>query len=56
MTITDRSRTAHVLLSIEDCRRMSGEKPSIADALAMDAYIDFDPPRAAFTVEPAELG
>ena len=54
--ITDRGRPAHVLLSIEDYRRMSGEKRSIAAALAMDADIDFDPPHAAFTFRPADLG
>jgi len=34
--ITDRGRPAHVLLSIEDYRRLSGEQRSIVNLLAMD--------------------
>ncbi len=34
--ITDRGRPAHVLLSIEAYRRMSGERKSIADLLAAE--------------------
>ena len=45
--ITDRGRPAHVLLSIEEYRKLSGNRRSLADALAMpDAdLVDFDPPR-----------
>ncbi len=43
--ITDRGVPAHVLLSIEDYRRLSGDEPSIADLLYMPgaADIEFDP-------------
>ncbi len=45
--ITDRGVPAHVLLTIEDYRRLSGDEPSIADLLAMPGAedIEFDPPR-----------
>lgn len=33
--ITDRGRPTHVLLSIEDYRRLSGERKSLVDQLAM---------------------
>lgn len=56
--ITDRGRPAHVLLSIEDYRRLAGDRRSIVDALSMPglADIDFDPPRAAITLRPVDLG
>ena len=45
--ITDRGRPAHVLLSIEDYKKLTGEKKSILQMLAMPAIaeIDFEPPR-----------
>ena len=45
--ITDRGRPSHVLLSIEDYRRLTGAHASIVDLLAMPgtAEIDFAPPR-----------
>jgi prevent-host-death family protein len=33
--VTDRGRPTHVLMSIEDYRRLSGEKDSIVDLLAL---------------------
>ncbi len=53
--ITDRGRPAHVLLSIEDYRRLSGEEQNLAVRLAMpglsEIEVDFgglrDEPRAA---------
>lgn len=33
--VTDRGRPTHVLMSIEDYRRLSGEKESILDLLAL---------------------
>lgn len=46
--ITDRGKTAHVLLSIEDYQRITGKRRSIVDALSMPglADIEFDPPRS----------
>ena len=45
--ITDRGRPAHVLLTIEDYRRLTGGNMSLADALAQpgDADFDFKAPR-----------
>ena len=45
--ITDRGRPAHVLMTIDDYRRLTGAHASIAELLSMPgaADIDFDPPR-----------
>jgi prevent-host-death family protein len=45
--ITDRGRPAHVLLSIDDYRRIIGKEESIIELLAAPgtAAIDFHPPR-----------
>ncbi|QZN96713.1 type II toxin-antitoxin system prevent-host-death family antitoxin [Symbiopectobacterium purcellii] len=55
--ITDRGRTAHVLLSIEEYQRLTQQRRSIADALAMPdaADIDFEPPRISLGTKPADL-
>jgi prevent-host-death family protein len=46
--ITDRGRPAHVLLSIEEYRRLAGGGRSLLDAIAdrsEDRDVEFDPPR-----------
>lgn len=45
--ITDRGRPAHVLLSIEEYQRLTGNLQSIVDLLAMPNAdeIDFEPPK-----------
>jgi len=45
--ITDRGRPAHVLLSIEDYRKMAEAEMTIMDALSQEDVPDFefDPPR-----------
>ena len=55
--ITDRGRPAHVLLSIEDYRRMAGQHRSLVDALSMAGLsdIDFEPPRAHIDTPRADL-
>jgi prevent-host-death family protein len=55
--ITDRGRPSHVLLSIEEYRRITGGHRKIADALAMPgvADIEFEPPRITVGVRPADL-
>lgn len=56
--ITDRGRPEHVLLSIEDYRRITGKKRNIADLLAMPNAdrIEFEPSRLGIdTVRPADL-
>lgn len=57
--ITDRGRPAHVLLTIEDYRRLAGGHMSLAEALAQpgDADFAFDPPRVGGGIfKPADLG
>lgn len=46
--ITDRGKPAHVLLSIEEYRRLSGERRNLAVALSLPGLsdIDFDPLRS----------
>ena len=57
--ITDRGRPAHVLLTIEDYRRLAGGDMSLVEALAQPgdaADFDFDPPRVGRLFRPADLG
>ena len=56
--ITDRGRPAHVLLTIEDYRRLAGGNMSLAEALAQpgDSEFAFEPPRVGGGLfKPAEL-
>ena len=55
--ITDRGKPAHVLLSIEEYRCITGKRRSIADALAMPglADIEFEPPRVSIGLRPADF-
>lgn len=55
--ITDRGRPAHVLLSFEEYQRLTRQRRNIADALAMPdiADIEFEPPRVAIEIQPADL-
>jgi prevent-host-death family protein len=56
--ITDRGRLAHVLLTIEDYRRLAGGNMSLAEALAQPDVADFEfkPPHIGGMVKPANLG
>ena len=55
--ITDRGRPAHVLLSFEEYQRLTKQRRSIVDALAMPdvADIEFEPPRVTIGARPADL-
>ncbi|MFM9941277.1 MAG: type II toxin-antitoxin system Phd/YefM family antitoxin [Hyphomicrobiaceae bacterium] len=55
--ITDRGQPAHVLLSIEDYRKLTKSQMTVADALAQPdaADFDFDPPRAKGLFRAADL-
>ncbi|MGB9028749.1 MAG: type II toxin-antitoxin system Phd/YefM family antitoxin [Acidobacteriaceae bacterium] len=55
--ITDRGRPAHVLLSIEEYRKITGKHDSIVDLLAAPkaADIEFEPPRLTRLHRPADL-
>jgi len=55
--ITDRGRPAHVLMTFDDYRRLTGEAPSLVDLLAQPdaAAIGFEPPRLDFPLRPVDL-
>jgi prevent-host-death family protein len=55
--ITDRGRPAHVLLSIEDYRRLAGGQQKIADLLAMPGAdeVEFEAPKLHDLVRPAKF-
>ena len=55
--ITDRGRPAHVLLTIEDYRKITGGSASIIDLLAMPGVEDvaFEPARVGNLHRPADL-
>jgi prevent-host-death family protein len=57
--ITDRGRPAHVLLSIEEYRRLAGAGRSLLEAIADDGDggdFDFDPPKLEGPIgRPADL-
>lgn len=56
--VTDRGRPSHVLLSIEEYRRLTGTGASLVDLLAMpDAdAVDFEPPKLGGPLlRPADL-
>ena len=56
MFITDRGRPAHVLLSIEEYRQLTGATAKIADLLALPGVeSEFDVPRARDLPRPADL-
>lgn len=56
--ITDRGRPAHVLLTIEDYWRLTGEHMSLLEAVEQsgpEADFQFDPPRLEGFIRPADL-
>lgn len=55
--ITDRGRTAHVLLSIEEYQRLTRQRRNIADSLAMPATAcdEFEAPRVTIETRPADF-
>jgi prevent-host-death family protein len=55
--ITDRGKPAHVLLSIEEYQRISGQRRNIVETLSMPglADLEFDPPRLPLSIRPADL-
>jgi len=55
--ITDRGKSAHVLLSIEEYNRLTRQFRNIADSLAMPgvAEIEFEPQQVTIETIPADL-
>lgn len=56
--ITDRGRPAHVLLSIDEYRRLTGSAASIVELIAMPVADDiaFEPAKAAIDLRPVDFG
>jgi prevent-host-death family protein len=55
--ITDRGQPSHVLLSIEEYRKLTGKTMSLAEAVAQYDVpdVDFEPPRMGRLSRPADL-
>jgi prevent-host-death family protein len=55
--ITDRGKPAHVLLSIEEYQRLTGQRRNIADSLSMPGVVDieFEPQRMTIDLRPADF-
>jgi len=55
--VTNRGKTTHVLLSIEDYQRITARGRSLVEALAMPglADIDFKPPKLNIEIRPADF-
>ena len=55
--ITDRGKAAHVLLSIQEYQRLSGQGRSLVDSLSMPSLADiaFDPPKLEISMRPVDL-
>lgn len=53
--ITDRGVTSHVLMSAEEYRTLVGHERSLADSLAMDDHVDFEPGVLDFDPKVPEL-
>lgn len=53
--ITDRGKPSHVLLSIDDYRRLLVDERSIVDWLSTDDGIDLEPERAKVDLPVPEL-
>lgn len=55
--ITNRSLPTHVLLSVEEYRRLVGERRSLVDALSMEGLsdIDFAPPKLRIETSRTDL-
>lgn len=55
--ITDRGKPAHVLLSIEEYQRLTGQRRNIADSLSMPDVVDieFESQRMTINLRPADF-
>jgi len=58
--ITDRGKPAHVLLTIEDYRRLTKQHRNISDSLAISGAediedIEFEPLRMTIEIKPADF-
>lgn len=55
--ITDRGKPAHVLLSIEEYQKLTGQHRNLVDALSMPGLsdIEFEPPRVGIEIRAADF-
>ncbi len=55
--ITDRGRASHVLLTIDEYRRLTCSEENLADLVSMpaDDDVDFTPPKLDTVFRPADL-
>ncbi|WP_455233161.1 type II toxin-antitoxin system Phd/YefM family antitoxin [Geopseudomonas aromaticivorans] len=55
--ITDRGKPAHVLLSIDEYKRLTSTQPSIIDILAMPGGedVEFEAPRVVIQTKPVDV-
>ena len=55
--VTDRGKPSHVLMTYDDFRRLTGDRRSLVQALAMPGLsdIDFDPPRSKIAPREVDL-
>ena len=53
--ITDRGLPSHVLLSIEEYQRITGQRCNIADALALPDSEEFTVPKVSIHLRPADF-
>lgn len=53
--ITDRGKPAHVLLSFDEYQRITAQRRSIADVLAMPSDVEFEPVSASIEVQVADF-
>jgi prevent-host-death family protein len=55
LIITDRGRPSHVLLSIDEYRRLVADQRSIVDWLSVDDDLDVQPDRVELTLPQPDL-
>jgi prevent-host-death family protein len=55
VVITERGKPSHVLLSINDYRRLSGKDSDVVELLSMDDDIDFEPARVRVDLRVPDL-
>ncbi len=53
--ITDRGKPAHVLLSMDEYNRLSGQRQNIADLLSLKELVEFEVPARTEHAKPVDL-
>ena len=55
VVITERGKPTHVLLSYDDYQHMLTQQPKVADLLALEADIEFEPSKTLITLKAVDL-